>query len=270
MVYKRKRTYGSKPSTWGAKRARTGGRKRRSYGRKRAGKSLAFTSQSGVGRSMSMRSKKLSRSRYRQELWRITNPLSHMRSTVASALVLTTGTVASAYSFNSLSALENGLGRFYQVAGGAVSDNVGAPFLPAPSQNIIIRGGIIGLKINNPILPLGGDTLYCTVYLVNTVKRPDASILPAGGSNVNVGYDLSLIPNFNEEFGRVLMKKEFILADGQGATIEKRIKTRRVDQDVWATYNGTQPTWFILLNSQNTTTAQIEVVRYWNVSYSII
>lgn len=270
MVFKRKRTYGSKPSSWGAKRARTGGRKRRSYGRRRAGKSLAFTSQSGVGRSMSMRSKKLSRARYRQELWRISNPLTHLRSTSASSLVLTTGTVASSYSFNSLSAMENGLGRFWTAAGGAVSDNVGAVYTPATGQNIILRGGLIGLKINNPILPLGGDTLYVTVYLVQTMKRPDASILPAAGSNVNVGYDLSLIPNFNEDYGMVLLKKEFILADGQGCTIERRLKTRRIDQDVWSTYNGTQPVWFILLNSQNTTTAQIEVVRYWNSSYTIV
>lgn len=260
MNVRRKRTYAS---AFGGRR-RANFKKRRTTARRRRGSNaVTQTTQSGYGRSLPFRSKKISRRSWNSKLWNSTLQKAHYRSNGSAAGAVVTPATNTTMGVVFAQAVDNGVGAFWTSAGGAQSID-GTTAVPTFRDDIIIRGGMIGLSFYNDSTT---DPVEVCVWLIKNSPRPAAGIA-AMPSTVSVGWDPTLFAEFSKDIGYVKYKTKFLLEPNASSTIERRLGIQKIDQEAWAT---DQQRWIWLIATRdfdNTTTNTIRVVNYHNLSFA--
>jgi len=261
MAFKR----GIKRKTNVRRRLTFGGKKRRTTRRGR--KTNAFTSQSGSGGAVQYKARRTSRRAYRKHLWNSTLFKEHYRSIGAVGTSMNTPASTNGMSILAEKAIDNGTAtNFWLAGGGAIAPDT-LQALPAFSGDITIRGGKIGLRIANTLdaVASAATTIHGTAMLVRTTKNFSAAAITTPQL---VGWDTSLIPNFDTSVGRVLYRKNFLLKDSDTALIEYRIRLEKIDVgDFNATFNTYL--WVIMAgNVDNSASHGMAVTKYFNLSFS--
>lgn len=233
---------------------------------RRGRKNTAFTSQSGTGGGLRFKSKRTSRSAYKKHLWNSTLYKDHYRSTKALSSSINTNTNTNDLVVLAEAAYLFGITPFYLAAGGAVT-NDSAVLLPSFNGDITVRGGMIGLRLANTLDTVAANTgsIQGTVFLIKTTKNWTAASIPASGQ---VGWDPTLIADFDTKVGKILYRRNFLLRDADTAVVEYRLPVHKVDQgDVVALFNTY--VWLVLAgNVDSTLTKNVNVTKYWNLSFA--
>lgn len=232
---------------------------KRRYTKKRWSKrNSSITTKSGVGNSFGFRAKKLSRRKWNNKLWNDTLALTKYRSNGVRTLTIGTPSVAGVgiYTVSVNAALPD----FWTVGNGALPSDVGGT-VPAFTDDIVIRGGIIGCRVCNDV----SDTQPITaiVYLIRT---GDAFInnIPA---NVNEGWDPTLVPDFSTNIGRVVMKKQFMLENGNSADVKFRVPIKKIEQVPFIAVKNNY-VWVILANNNQGIASSMTSCFYWNLTFT--
>lgn len=233
---------------------------------RRGRKSNAFTSQSGSGGAVNYKARKTSRRTYRNYLWNSTLFKDHYRSIGAVAVTLNTPAAVTTMSVLAEKALDNGVASFWLAAGGAINHDP-AQSLPTFSGDVILRGGKIGLRLANVLdtVASAATTIQGTAMLIRTTKNfVSASIT----TPQPVGWDTSLIPDFDTKVGKILYRKNFLLKDSDTALIEYRLRLQKLDVgDFAANYNTY--IWVILAgNTDNSSSHGVSVTKFYNLSFA--
>jgi len=252
------------------KRSRASSSKGRTFKKRkttrRSRKSNAFTSQSGAGGAIAYRGKKTSRHAYKKYLWDSTLFKEHYRSIGSVVTSFNTPASVSTVSILAEKAIDNGTANpFWNTTGGALAPDSSFA-LPLFTANITVRGGKMGLRLANVLDPaVSADTLQGTVMLIRTTKNwtPGAITTPQP-----LGWDTSLVQDFDTKVGRIMYRKNFLLTDAQSALIEYRIPLQKIDAaDFQATFNTY--VWIILAGNVSQATADtMTVTKYFNLSFS--
>lgn len=242
-------------------------KKRKFSRRPRGRKSNAFTSQSGSGGAVNYKAKKTSRRAYRKHLWDSTLFKEHYRSLGSVSTTLNTPATFNTMSILAEKAIDNGTStNFWLSTGGALAPDP-LQALPAFSGDITIRGGKIGLRIANTLdsVASAATTMHGTVMLVRTTKNFSSGAITTPQL---VGWDTSLIPNFDTSVGRVVYRKNFLLKDSDTALIEYRIKLQKIDVgDFNATFNTYL--WVLMVgNVDNASAHGMTVTKFFNLSFA--
>lgn len=240
--------------------------KRRFTRKRRATRSKNFTSQKGSGSGLTFRSKKTTRSKYKRMLWDSTSMKEHYRSCVCAADTFLTPATTTAMTVISQASLRFVANPFYTAAGGAISPD-SAQALPLFTGDVIIRGGMIGLRLTNTFdsAAPANNTLQGVVFLVRTTKNYTPAALPA---TIPVGWDPTLVQDFNTKIGRIVYRKSFLLRDTDSANIEYRLRLRKVDVgDYVNEFN--ELIWIVIGGNVDVSTARVMNVQYYyNLSFS--
>lgn len=252
------------------KRSRQSFTKKRTFKRRRATrrgrKSNAFTSQSGSGGAVNYKARRTSRRAYRKHLWDSTLFKEHYRSVGAVGTVLNTPPSINGMAVLAEKAIDNSVTSFWLTAGGAIAPDA-AQTLPSFTGDFVIRGGKIGLRIANTLdsVATAATTIQGTVLLIRTTKNftPAAITTPQP-----VGWDTSLIPDFDTTVGKILYRKNFLLKDSDTALIEYRIRLEKLDVGDFQAIRNTY-LWVILAgNVDNSSAHGLTVTKYFNLSFS--
>jgi len=239
--------------------------RRRTF-KKRATRSTNFTSQSSHGGGIQFRKTRFRPRRLRNILWNASTPQTHYRSNVASVATQSSPASAASMSSSLYSTRRFAGNNFWVTLGGAINPDGGA--MPAFSTNsdITIRGGTYGIRVaNNPDLSdVDKDALNVFVYLIWTAKGFSSANVP---TLVNVGWDPSLIQDFQTNIGKIVMRKNFLLPEGETMTIERRMPIQKIDQTEYAG-NISEPIWLVLVGNTGTSSAHaMFVTTYYNLSF---
>lgn len=242
-------------------------KKRKFTRRGRGRKSNAFTSQSGSGGAINYKSRKTSRRAYKNHLWNSTLFKEHYRSIGAVGTTMNTPATFNTMTILAEKAIDNGAAaNFWLAAGGAIPPDALQP-LPAFSGDVIIRGGKIGLRLANTLdsVATAATTVHGVAMLIRTTKNFAAGVITTPQL---VGWDTSVIPNFDTQVGRVIYRKNFLLKDSDTSLIEYRLKLQKIDVgDFNATFNTYL--WVIMVgNVDNATAHGVAVTKYFNLSFS--
>lgn len=222
-------------------------------------KTIAFTSQSGIGRSLGFRSRKLVRRRWNSMLWNTTLQKEHYRSNLAQHFTIS-ATNSPLMNYTVQNAL-NFANPFWLAAGGAVSTDAVA--VPSFDGDIILRGGKIGLLLSNPIADT--TSIRVQVMLIRTGLNVDPTIT---GTTVSVGWDPSLAVDFPSRVGKVIYRKDILLENSSTSEVEYRVKIQKIDQDNFLSNKYTYR-WFIMAcNPEATGSTSLAITRYYNLSFS--
>ncbi|AXL65934.1 putative capsid protein [Giant house spider associated circular virus 2] len=243
-------------------------KKRRISRRKRRGsrKSVNFTSQSGRGTGLGFSRKRTSLRKFKRLLWDSSTAQTHYRSNFAFTTAINTTAVASTMSVTVIASRRFNNQNFWTTAGGAINPDGGTIPTFVTNGDFTIRGGMYGLRLCNA--PDAADTdkdaIQCIVYLVKSTKNWNSTNLPA---SVPVGFDPSLVQDFQTNIGKIVYKKEFLLEDTNVAVIEKRMGLSKIDI---SEYQNSQSefVWIILTGIVSGTTIKgVTVVPYYNLSF---
>lgn len=256
----RKRVYAGRPRSSGFKKRRTVRRRRVSR------RSTNFTSQSSHGGGIRMRSKKFRPGKLRNLLWNASIASTHYRSNNASVATQSSPASAATMSSSLYSTRRFSSNNFWVTAGGAVNPDGGAIPTFSTNTDITIRGGLYGIRVaNNPDLSdVDKDTLNVTVFLIWTPKGFSSANVP---TSVNVGWDPSLVQDFQTNIGKIVLRKQFLLPEGNTMTIERRMPIQKIDQTEYSA-NISEPIWLVLVGNTGTSSAHaMFVTTYYNLSF---
>jgi len=232
---------------------------------RRGRKTNAFTSQSGTGGGLTFKARKTSRSAYRKHLWDSTLYKEHYRSNAAVSFGISTNNNTTDLNVAAEIALKTGVNDFFIGAGGARSPDASVS-LPLFNGNLIVRGGMIGMRICNNMDPVLANTssLHGTILLLKTTKNFVPANIPG---TVQHGWDPSLIQDFDTRIGRILYRKNFLLRDAEAAVVEYRLKCEKIDiNDFFGSFNTYL--WLVLVgNTDGIISHQLTGTKYWNLSF---
>jgi len=244
------------------KRSRPTGRKtRRRQFRKRTRRSMGLTSKSGTGGTFRFRSRRLSRRSWNHKLWDSTLQKQHVRSVFSRTELLTSGANANLYGSHFRDALPNTPAfQFWTAAGGALAfDQSGT--VPTIQGDLVVRGGMIGIKCINA--PGTADPINVEIFLIRTGDNLDLTFVPTTTFH---GWDPSVVPEFGSDIGRIVMRKTFLIENGNVGELKYRIPIQKID-GVDFTEGKNQFHWFIQVNSANVGDTLL-FTRYHNLSFS--
>lgn len=243
--------------------------KKRKYVRRRrrsSKKSINFTSQSGKGSGLGFSRKRTSRRKFRRLLWDASTAQTHYRSNFAFTTAINTTNVASTMQVTVIASRRFNNQNFWTTAGGAINPDGGTIPTFVTNGDFTVRGGMYGLRLCNApdVLDSDKDAIQVIVYLVRSTKNWNSTNLP---TSVPVGFDPSLVQDFQTNIGKVVYKKEFLLEDQNVAVIEKRMGLSKIDI---SEYQNSQSEfiWIILAGiSSGTTVKSVNCVSYYNMSF---
>lgn len=238
--------------------------KRRRIVRRRGGNSKAFTSQSGTGGGIRFKGRKTSRSAYKRLLWNTTTMMTKYRTNISVTSSSVTPVTVNFQSLTVRSAVNFGT-DFWTAAGGAIAPDATLA-LPTFTGNIILRGGTIGCRLVNTLdtVAANAGTMHGTVMLIRTTKNFNAASIP---TSVPLGWDPSLVVDFNTQVGRIVYKKDFLLRDAEVCDVEYRLKIRKIDiKDYKNFFNDF--VWIVKCGMIDSNTAQTYTVsNYYNMAF---
>lgn len=239
-----------------SKKARMGRRKF-----KRKGRSMAMTSKSISGTSFGFRSKKVSRSRWKKMLWDSTLQKPHYRNIASGstgpACALNTGLM----NYTVVNIIAN---SFWTAGGGAQQLDNGTA-VPNFSGDLIVRGGIVGIRICN--VATGVRPIQCNLTLVKTCKDTDAftAVWPR---TANIGSDPTVFPDFKAATGFVIARRNFLLENSTVFDYKFRLPIFKTGQLEWNTDNIGRYCFIIgLSNCEDNTADVVASTAYCNFSF---
>jgi len=154
---------------------------------------------------------------------------------------------------------------FYTAAGGAINPDA-AQALPIFTGDVTLRGGMIGCRIANTFdaTDSARTTIQGTVYLIKTTKNFDPALVL---TPLPVGWDPTIVQDFNTFIGRILYRKTFLLRDADSAVIEYRLKCQKIDVgDYVADFSSYA--WLVLAGNVDTAAARsFAVTLFYNLSF---
>lgn len=247
---------GFRRRVYGGKRRRSSVGRRPMKRRRINRRTRTLNTQSGSARPLvTFRSRRLSRRAYNSALYNSTRFKQHYRSINSQHNTIATGTsqaLMNSYEFIPINPF-----NFWTTGGGAVDPDGGT--LPL-FNSVTIRGGKIGFTIRNT------DETAVSVHVYLIRNNPNRDATQTNPTARNWGFDPSIIPNFNFEWGHVVRTRKALLNNGDALTLEHRIGIRKIDFDQAAVRAG-QYTWYILVGETSVTSRTLDFVRYHNLSF---
>lgn len=264
MVFGRKRVYAGPMRQGRNKKFKRSFRRRRFT---RGKKTSAWTSQSAGAGGIAFKRHRFKRKVLNRLLYNSSAVSTHYRSNSS----ISTTVASPALSIGTMTVLLNSTRRFgglnfFVAAGGAINPDGGAMPTFATNSDITVRGGMYGIRVSNApdLADTDKDALSCVLYLIRTPKGASFTNLPA---TVPLGWDPSLIQDFQTNVGKVVMRKNFMLQEGECMTIEKRMFIQKIDQTEYAS-NISEYMWLVLIGNTSTTSSHNAVVTtYFNLSF---
>jgi len=232
--------------------------RRRRFNRSR--KSTSFTTQSGRGNTFGFRSRRVGGRRWKSILWRDTISQQHWRSLNAGSGTVTTGAVTTGGGIALMNALDAGGAAFWITAGGAQPNNTGSA-VPLFRGDITLRGGLIGLKLNNTV---AANAISAKVYLIQSFARGNVLIFPGTAA---IGWDPSIVPSFRQNF-RILRQWTFLIEVEGVAECKYKVPIMKIDKEEWSSDVGRRFFWLVHASSQDATNHSLNLITYFNVSFS--
>lgn len=241
-------------------------KRRRFVRRRRSKRSTNWTSQRGSGSGVGFSAKRTTRRQFKHLLWNASTALTHYRSN--NSFLTNVATPASAASMTSVVVASRRFGgnNFWVTAGGAINPDGGAIPTFQTSTDITCRGGMYGIRMTNSpdALDVDKDPLSVIVYLVRTTKNWNSTNLPA---TVSVGFDPTLVQDFQTNIGTVVFRKNYLIAEGESFNIERRMGLSKIDQ---TEYVGSQSemVWMVFAgNTSSTVSKALVLTTYYNLSF---
>lgn len=242
-----------------SKRSKTMSRRR--FPSRRSGpKSIGFTTQSGSARNLGFKSRRVRPRQWRRILWRDTLAETHYRSNGAVSGTMTTIAGAASAVVVGVRALQVSGTNFWLSAGGLNVHDSGLTVPPLFEGDLVIRGGKMGGSLYNESTTV---PVMAEVLLVRDSGTRDTTNLPA---SVPVGWDPSLIVDFQQDIGKIIMRKKFLILPTESAMFEYRMRPMKVDQGTWG---NSQFTWyFVVYDFDNTATNTVRRMTFFNLSFA--
>lgn len=240
-----------------------GGFKKRRFSRRRGRKSTAITSKSGVGSSFGFKSRKSSKRTWNRMLWNSTLQKTHYRSYGSGSYVMQNPSVTADVNVSRIDAMYNGTAEFYFATGGAQTNDVSIA-VPTFTGDVILRGGLLGLKVCNDTVV--SVPVEVNIYLVMTSDNPVTAVFPF---TTSIGWDPTVIPDWNERVGRILFRKKILLENEAMAEVNYRVPIRKIDRSSWS--SGKRKYYWIVSRTSGQASATdhfVSVVAYFNCSFS--
>jgi len=239
--------------------------KKRRVSRRRGKNSTSYSTKAGAATGLRFKTKRLSRRAYNKKLWDSTFMKAHYRSNGSVAGNITSQALQGNITITTLQAMDNGSAPFWQTNGGAQTIDVGVG-VPVFADDIVVRGGMVGIKLFNENGALGETaTVQCKVYLIKNAPRQDLTNLP---TSAPYGWDPTLVPEFSKDIGTVIYTKTFQLENVNEMTIERRIGVMKIDQQSWSA-DVQRLSWIVTVGDpQGTVSKIVRVCTYFNLSFS--
>lgn len=240
--------------------------KKRRTNRRRGKKTSQWTSQKGGGAGISMRGRRQSVRTFKRMLWNATQAGTHFRSNFSLSTNLATTALPATMSPTVIASRRLGGNNFWVTAGGALNPDGGAMPTFATNTDITVRGGMFGIRIGNApdALDTDKDAISCIVYLVKTTKAWSSTNVPA---SMNVGWDPTLVQDFQTNIGRVILRKNFLVNEGDCFTVERRMGISKIDQTEYAA-SINEFVWIVIVGNVTATAPKnLVVTTYFNLSF---
>jgi len=235
---------------------------RRGYGKKMS----QFTSTNGSGRGVGFAKRRFKPRLFRRQLYNSSMTAKHYRACHSSTTGLTTPGTTTTMSTSLQTSRRFSGAAFWTTSGGAINPDGGAMPTFVTDGDITVRGGVYGLRLCN--LPNTNDVdkepLQVIVYLIRTSKGFSLTNFPATVTN---GWDPSLVQDFQTNIGKIVLRRNFLLKDGEVFCLERRMSVQKVDPTEYA---GTisEMVWAVLIgNAATTTTGSVAITTYYNMSF---
>lgn len=235
--------------------------KKRKFAKRR--RTSSTTTKSGFARTVgAFTAKKTSRSKYKNMLWTSTAMSTHFRSVYGVSFVLNTNAAANVANVGVIPALHPDANLFWTGAGGAIASSPGVAVPTSFADNIVIRGGTIGLTLANDVADSTSQKIK--VFLIKTGAEYATGALPTA---VQVGWDPTCTPDFNNDIGHIIMSKEILLENVNSAEVAFRIPIHKIEQNVFFANQKTY-VWFITTNSPSGTASTLTATAWFNLSFA--
>lgn len=243
--------------------------KKRRFNRRRrrsSKKSINFTSQSGFGSGLGFSRRRTGIKKFKRLLWDSSTAQTHYRSNFAFTTPVNTTAVVSSMSVTVIASRRFNNQNFWTTAGGAINPDGGTIPTFVTNGDFTIRGGMYGIRFCNApdLTDTDKDAIQIICYLVRTTKNWNSSSMP---SSVPIGWDPSLVQDFQTNIGKVVYKKEFLLEDTNVSVIEKRMPLSKIDITEYSN-SQSEYVWVILAGISSGITAKgVTIVTYYNMSF---
>jgi len=251
-------------------RKRSGGPIRRNVKRRRTRrrsgrKSTSFTSQAGTGGGLRFSARRVSRRRYRSMLWNASQLQTHWRSNHSSTITVLTPGTADTMTVGITPARNFGNG-FWTTLGGGVNPDGGGMSAFVANGDLTIRGGMMGMRVSNipDAADVDKDALQCTVFLLRTSVNFNSGVIP---STVRQGWDPTLVADFKQNVGHIVLRKTFLLAEGEVGTVERKMPVQRIDQSEYLLSHNEYIWLFVCSNTSAISAKSLRLVPYYNLSF---
>lgn len=187
--------------------------------------------------------------------------LTHYRSNFARYVALTTDVTANTATFNAQSALRFGGNNFYVAAGG-LQPQLSGTASPVFEGDKIIRGGIVGVRFYNNATD--NTVIYVNAFLVKTSVDFLAAALPAF---VNAGWDPSIIPDFKQRVGTILMARKFQLENANSSELTYRLPIQKTEDFQYLNDRSTYM-WIFTLANSIAGVVTCDTTFFYNISFT--
>lgn len=268
MAYGRKRVYAGRSNGRAFKKRKTTFRRRRM---RRGAKNITWTSQTGVGKNLIYKSRRISKKSWRRKLWNDTLAVQHYRS-IGNTINTVTSSVTQAIGANTL-VLPTFVGApgpttaFWTATGGLQATDAGAATVTFDETDLVIRGGRVGITVTCP------DTITeeigVTISVVRLISNPDFGTLPTTtvyGSNIDAG------PDFTRRFGRVVYRKTAVMSNTySNFSLEHRLTVEKIDQETFGTVLGGQIGFVVTVTPLQTSPGaaySLPTISYHDLSFT--
>ena len=238
-------------------------RKRRFQGRRRAPKQSAVTSKSSTGSAGTFfRARKLSSWKFRAELWRQTMFKPHYRSlggTWQNQVTALNPIIVHGYMWEAMSIAFT---PFWVAGGGARELDAGVTPPASYAGDIILRGGTLSVNVKSNADP--GDPMDVHIFLIRRSQKPVAWVNPTALAR---GFETTIIPDWQQDVGRIVAQRKFILESGTQCKFSKRLRIQKLDQGAFFDSLG-RYNWLIIVGNVGTTAINSTVTMTWNLAFS--
>lgn len=244
--------YASGPPSY-RKRARFTKRRftgRRRYGSNRRGGSYQSSSMGNAGGIMFSR-RRTSNRRVKNLMWNASVLSTHYRSTGSAALAIVSNSANSIVTTDTQPWMSD---SFWTTGGGAIEQ----PTLTT-GEDLYIRGGAARVQFLN----VDAQTAFITVWHVRTTANGTAPLTGSFGSM----WDPSMEVDFQEKY-RVVSKKQFSLQVGESMTVEKKIRTQKLDVDAYNAGHARDHWYYGIQTMESGQSTQVQIVRSFNLSFT--
>lgn len=228
-------------------------RKRRPFGRRmnRRRTNSSYSTQRGNVNTMGYSNNRLSRTAYKNRLWRDSLMANHYRSfiTFVNATITSpaNGTLMNIQLYPLIPS------NFWLASGGFVGG-----LTTFSGGDLYIRGGLTTYRFNND----GAADANITMWTLRMTLNP---VLPVAGTTDTM-WDPTQIQDFEKSF-RIVGRKEFALASNETQTLKRKLRTQKIDQDIW-NIGGSREYYVIGITAPSGVAANVSLTAGHSMSFT--